>query len=69
MLAFSHPVLLDAVPTTMDKILGGAQSAIDFSGKCLEAMVNNPVYLFFLAAGLVGVGLALVRKLRSTAKG
>lgn len=53
----------------MEKILDAAGSAIEFSGQCLNAMVNNPLYLFFLAVGLVGVGLGLVRKLRRTAKG
>ncbi len=55
--------------SVMDKLLTGAETAIEFSGRCLTAMVENPIYLFYLAAGLVGVGLALVSKLRGTARG
>jgi len=63
-------ILLSAEdPSAIDKIIGGAKQAIAFAGECLTAMVDNPVLLFFLGAGLVGVGLTLFRKLRSTAKG
>lgn len=56
-------------PGAIEQIITGAKSAIEFSGECLTAMVGNPVYLFILGAGFVGIGLGLVRKLRGTAKG
>lgn len=66
-LSASEPVVTE--PGTMDKILEAAKSVIDFSGECLLSIVNNPVYLFCFAVSFVGIGLALVRKLRKTAKG
>lgn len=57
----------ETVVNGMETIISAASDAITFSGTCLTAMISNPVYAFFLGAGLVGVGLSLIRKLRHTA--
>lgn len=42
---------------------------IELAGSCFEAIVNNPVLLFFFAVGLVGTGLGVFSMLKNTAKG
>lgn len=63
--------VLDSVsePTAMEKILGGISSVMKLSGDMLTYMVDNPVYLFLIAAGFVSVGLAIFRKVRNSARG
>lgn len=55
-------------PTIMENVLTAAQSAITFSGTCLTTLLSNEVYAFFFGAGLVGVGLSLVSRLKHTAR-
>lgn len=52
----------------MEAVLTAAAEAIEFSGTCLTTMISNPVYVFILGAGFVGIGLGLVSKLKNTAK-
>ncbi len=52
----------------MDTIIAAASKVIEFSGTCLNAMIGNEVYAFVFAAGFVGIGLALVRKMKHTAR-
>lgn len=52
----------------METVLTAAQSAITFSGQCLTSLLGNEIYAFFFGAGLVGVGLTLVRQLKNTAR-
>lgn len=58
---------MDGTTTAMDAILSAASDVISFSGTCLNVMIENPVYAFCFAAGFVGIGLTLVRKLKRTA--
>ncbi len=51
----------------MEKILGGVSSVMKLSGDMLMYMVDNPVYLFLLAVGFVGIGLNIFRKVRKAA--
>ena len=55
--------------SAMDKILGAVSSVMKLSGDMLIYMVDNPVYLFLLAAGFVGVGLGIFRRVRNAARG
>ncbi len=54
--------------TAMEAVLTAAKAAITFSGECLTTLLSNEVYAFFFGAGLVGVGLMLVRQLKNTAR-
>lgn len=62
-------VVLSSDPTAMERILGGISSVMKLSGDMLTYMVENPVYLFLIAAGFVSVGLGIFRKVRNAAKG
>lgn len=62
-------VLATASAGGLDSIIEAASKAIEFSGTCLNAMTSNGIYVFFLGAGLVGLGLSLVGQLRGTARG
>lgn len=53
----------------MDKVLNAVGSVLDFSGTILDRIVENPLLLFILAAGLVPIGLEVFSNLRRTAKG
>ncbi len=59
----------DAGVSSMEKILGGVSSVMKLSGDMLTYMVDNPVYLFLIASGFVGIGLAIFEKVRNAAKG
>ena len=53
----------------MDKVLNAVGSVLDFAGTILDRIVENPLLLFILAAGLVPIGLEVFSNLRRTAKG
>lgn len=60
---------MDGTTTTaMDSIISAASQVIEFSSTCLNTMIENPVYAFCFAAGFVGIGLGIVRKLKNTAR-
>ena len=59
----------EASTSAMEKILGGVSSVMKLPGDMLTYMVDNPVYLFLIAAGFVGVGLNIFCRVRSAAKG
>ena len=52
----------------MDTLLTTAGKVIEFSGTCLTAMVENPIYAFYFACGLVPIGLGMVAHLKHTAR-
>lgn len=64
-----YALLSGETTSAMEKILGGVSSVMKLSGDMLTYMVENPVYLFLIAAGFVGVGLSIFRKVRGAAKG
>ncbi len=53
---------------TVDSLLASGTKAVEFSGQILRTMIANPVYSFMLGAGLVGIGIALVRALKNAAR-
>lgn len=57
-----------AATSVMETVISAASQVVEFSGTCLTAMVNNPVYAFILASGFVGIGLSLVKRLAHTAR-
>lgn len=64
------PVIVAAEGSTsvLDTLVTAASKVVEFSGTMLNAMVENPIYAFYLAAGLVGVGLSMVALLKNTAR-
>lgn len=54
--------------TALDTLLTACSKAVEFSGTCLTAMINNPVYAFFFACGMIPIGLGLVAALKNTAR-
>lgn len=58
----------EVTTSVLETVMDAASSAISFSGSVLTTMISNPIYAFFFGAGLVGVGLALVRALKRTAR-
>lgn len=54
--------------STMDTLMSAATDLVEFSGQCLNTMIENPVYAFMFAGTVVGVGLYIVRQLKKTAK-
>lgn len=63
---------MEETTTTVMENLGTAiSSAIDtivtIMEKCLDLVVTNPLVMIFVAAGLVGIGVGLFRKLKKTA--
>ncbi len=57
----------EVVAGGMDKVLEGVADAINFSGTILTSLIENPIYLFLLASGFVGIGCSIFSKLRRAA--
>lgn len=69
-------LLSDAVETPVTSSSGGistvmeaANSLVEFAGSLFTTIVSNPILVVFVAAGFVGIGLSIVRRLKSTARG
>lgn len=54
---------------TMEAIMKGVVDAIEFSGTIVNHLVANPIYLFLLASGFIGVGASIFAILRRAATG
>ena len=55
-------------PTAMEAIINAMGDAFSLVGKVIEQITSQPVLLFFLAASLIPVGIAIFRKLKRAAK-
>lgn len=56
-------------PSGMDAVMNAATKLVEFAGSLFNTILSNPVLVFFVAAGFVGIGLSIVRRLKNTAKG
>lgn len=64
------PVLLadEVVPGAMESITGGMSTITTIVGDVFTLMTSNPLLCVFLAASLVGVGIAIFRKIKGAAR-
>lgn len=62
-------LLATDTPTTFEGVLDSATELVTWSGELFNAILANPILVVFVAAGFVGIGLGIVKKLKSTAKG
>lgn len=69
MTAFLTEGATDVTTNALDAVMDYVPKVINLAGECFNAIVGNPVLLFFFAVGLVGTGLGVFRKLKRTAKG
>ena len=52
----------------MSAITGAIADVVTVIGEVFTALTGNALLVFFLAAGLLGVGIGMFKKLRSAAK-
>lgn len=52
----------------MSSVMDAAAELVTFAGSLFNTILANPVLVFFVAAGFVGIGLGIVRKLKRTAR-
>lgn len=62
----SDPV---TTPGAMSAVMDAATELVSFAGNLFNTILQNPVLVFFVAAGFVGIGLSIVKRLKNTAKG
>ena len=62
-------LLATDAPATFDGVMDAATELVSWSGELFNTILANPVLQVFVAAGFVGVGLGIVKKLKSTARG
>ena len=62
-------VAVAAETNALTKVIDTVPSMIDLAGKCLDAMVENPILVAFLAVGFIGIGLGIFRKMKHSARG
>lgn len=53
----------------LSAVMDAANSLVEFAGGLFTTIVSNPVLVFFVGASFVGIGLGIVRRLKSTARG
>lgn len=54
-------------PGVLDKVFEAGTKMVGFAGDLFVEIVNNPVLVVFVGAGLVGVGLKVFKKMKRTA--
>lgn len=59
----------ETTTNVLDAVLEQVPKVIDLAGDCFNAVVNNPVLLFYFAVGMVGIGLGVFAMLKNTARG
>lgn len=62
-------LLATDTPTGFEAVMDAAADLVSWGGELLQTIVNNPVLVVFVAASFVGVGLGIVKRLKSTARG
>lgn len=62
-------VLTETSGNALDQAIQQVPKVIELAGNCFDAIVANPVLLFFFAVGLIGTGLGVFSMLKNTAKG
>lgn len=62
-------VLTEGTTAGLDTIIDAVGKVITLAGTCLNAIVQQPILVFFLAVGFVGIGLGVFRKMKRTAQG
>lgn len=58
----------EVTPTTMETILAAASDGIEFVGTIITAVTGQPLLLFYLACGLIPVGVGLFLTLKRAAR-
>lgn len=53
--------------SVLDTIFDVATKLVEFGMSLFTIIIENPILVIFIAAGFVGLGLGIVRKLRRTA--
>lgn len=54
--------------TGIDVVTGAISGVVDVVGQIFTVMTGNPYLLFFMAAGLLGVGIGIFKQLKRAAK-
>lgn len=63
------PDVVTTTTSSLDKVLQGVTDVVGFSGKMLDTMLDNPIYLFLFASSLVGVGVSIFLTFKHAARG
>lgn len=58
----------EVTPTIMETILAAATDGIEFVGTIITAITGQPLLLFYLACGLIPVGVGLFLTLKRAAR-
>lgn len=58
----------EVTPTMMENILAAASDGIEFVGTIVTAVTGQPLLLFYLACGLIPVGVGLFLTLKRAAR-
>lgn len=61
-------MVLSSVPSSMDAITGAMSTVTTVVGDVFSLMTANPLLCVFLASSLVGVGIAIFRKVKGASK-
>ena len=60
--------IIAGTATGLDSVIEAAGKVMDFAGTMLTEIMEQPVLLFLLAAGLVPVGFKVLNGLKRTAR-
>ena len=52
----------------VDSVIGVIPKLFELAGSCFNAIIENPILLLFFAAGMIGLGLGIFKKLKRTAR-
>lgn len=55
--------------SSLAPVMDAANELVKFGGNLFSTILENPVLVVFVAAGFVTIGLGIVKKLKSTARG
>lgn len=58
----------EVTPTIMETILAAANDGIEFVGTIITAITGQPLLLFYMACGLIPVGVGLFLTLKRAAR-
>ena len=59
----------ETTTSVLDAVMEQVPNVIDLAGDVFNAIVNQPVLLFYFAVGMVGIGAGVFAILKNTARG
>lgn len=61
------PAFFTGDASSLDTLIAQVPKIFELAGNCMDEILGNPIFTFFFAIGLVGVGISVFKRLKKAA--